>query len=336
MDGEPVRALEDDLRHVGQRLDVVQARRLIEQAAVGGMDVLGARLPHPALDGGHQRRRLAAHERAGAAHDLDIEAVAGAQDVLAQQAVLAGRLDGQVQVLHRQRVLIAHVDKALMAADRVRGDDHALDDRVRISLHQGAIHERAGVTLIAVGDDVLDVALGLAGGLPLAARRVACAPAAAQAGLLDLGDHLVGGHAGEHLAQRLVPADRDVLVNRLRVNLAAVAQDDAHLLGIEGQVFVLGDRLAARSLFVGQPLDEATLDQGLLDQLGHVGRLDACVEVAFGPHGDHRSGGTKAAAAGLDDAHFVAQAPALDLILESRDQLGRPAVAAAYQDVSAV
>ena len=54
----------------------------------------GRGLPGVAFERRDQRRLLAADERAGAFHQLDVEVEAAAQDVLAQQAVLPRLLDG--------------------------------------------------------------------------------------------------------------------------------------------------------------------------------------------------------------------------------------------------
>ena len=98
----------------------------------------GPRLAAVALDGGHQRGLLAADEGAGAHADLEVEVEAGAQDVLAQQAVLARLLDGVLEPLDGQRVLGAHVDVALVRADGVGGDGHALDDAVRVAFQHAS------------------------------------------------------------------------------------------------------------------------------------------------------------------------------------------------------
>ena len=67
---------------------------LIPQAALDGMDVLGARLAGPAFDRSHQGRGFAADERPAAAIDLDVEAEVRAEDSFAQQAQSAGFVDG--------------------------------------------------------------------------------------------------------------------------------------------------------------------------------------------------------------------------------------------------
>ena len=80
----------------------------------------------------------------------------------------------------------------MIGADGVAADQHALDDAVGVALEDGAVHERAGVALVGITDDVLLVAGLVVGGLPLHAGGEARAAAAAQAGLLHLLDD---GHA---------------------------------------------------------------------------------------------------------------------------------------------
>ena len=85
--GEPVRALQDDLRHVGIGLHVVQDGGLAEQALDGRERGTGTRLAALALDGGHQSGLLAAHKGAGAQLDVQVKAEIGAEDIFAQQGL---------------------------------------------------------------------------------------------------------------------------------------------------------------------------------------------------------------------------------------------------------
>ena len=55
----------------------------------------------------------------------------------------------------RQRIFGAAVDVALGRAHRVGGDGHALEHAVRIAFQHAAVHERAGIALVGVADDVL-------------------------------------------------------------------------------------------------------------------------------------------------------------------------------------
>ena len=106
---------------------------------------------------------------------MEVEAEVGAQDVVAQQAHLLRLGDGRFQAGDRQRVLRADVDIALVAAGGYGGDEHSLDDGVGVALHDGAVHEGAGVAFVAVAHHIL-----LPGGLetdalPLAAGGEAAA-----------------------------------------------------------------------------------------------------------------------------------------------------------------
>ena len=114
-----------------------------------------------AFDGAHEGGFFAAHECAGAHHDFDVEVEAGAEDVLAEQAVLIGLVDGLADALDGERVLGAAVDDAFVRADRAGADRHAFDDALRIAFKLGAVHECARVAFVGVAHDVLLVAGGL-------------------------------------------------------------------------------------------------------------------------------------------------------------------------------
>ena len=101
------------------------------------------------------------------------------EDAVAEQAVPLGLADRAAQALDRQRVLGAHVDVALVGADRVGGDRHALEHAVRVALQHAAVHERAGVAFVGVADHVLAGSpSALATVLHLAGREAGAAAAA--------------------------------------------------------------------------------------------------------------------------------------------------------------
>ena len=184
--GEPLRSPEDDGGDVGERLHVVEHAGLVPETLDRRERRPRTGLAALALDGAHEGGLLAADEGARAHADLEVELEVGAHDVLAQETVLAGLLDGILQTLDGQRVLGPQVDVALLRADGIGADGHALDEAVRVALQDRAVHEGAGVALVGVADDVLDVALGLAGELPLETGGEAGAAAAAQAAAQDL------------------------------------------------------------------------------------------------------------------------------------------------------
>ena len=92
-------ALEEDARHVGQRLDVVDDRRLAEQAGLHRERRLVPRLAAMPFDRVEDRGLFAADVRAGAAADLDVEGEAAAEDVRAEEAVAPGLVDRVLDAL---------------------------------------------------------------------------------------------------------------------------------------------------------------------------------------------------------------------------------------------
>ena len=154
---------------------------------------------------------------------------------VAQQAVFARLLDGAVEAAHGERVLGAHVDDAFGCAHYVGADDHALEHRMRIAFDLVAVHVSAGVALVGVADDVFGVAFGLGEEIPLVAGEEARAAASAQARGFDLLDDGVSAAVDEHLVERLVAADGDVLLDVGGADEAAIAQNDLLLAFEEGQ-----------------------------------------------------------------------------------------------------
>ena len=159
----------------------------------------------------------------------------GAHDGLAQDAGRIRVVDGVLDVVTCERVLVADIEHALFGADGERTDDHALDDGMRAAFHRRAVHERTGVTLVAVADNVLGEDVVAGGRAPFAPGGEAGAALAAQARFLNFSDDLVGRH-GKRLLQALIAAACDVVVERQRVDDADVLEHDLVLQGIVGVV----------------------------------------------------------------------------------------------------
>ena len=311
--GEPIRALQNDLRDVRVRFDVVEDGRLAEQTLDRRERRAGTRLAAVPFDGGHQRRLFAADERARAEADVKVEVETRAEDVLAQKPHLARLLNGDGEALDRDRVLCADVHIALVRADGVPRDRHRFDDGVRVALQNGAVHERAGVALVGVAADVLLFAGRIFGELPLPARGEARAAAAAQAGLGDDVDDVLRGHLGQHFAERLVAVVGDVLLDLFGVDDAAVAQRHAVLFFIEvGIVERLDVAVLADRLLIQKAGDDAALDDVLVDDFVHVLHLHLRVEGAFGVDDHDGAERAQAEAARFGDVHLVFQPLLLD------------------------
>ena len=308
MRGEPVAAVADDGGDVGEGLDVVDERRRAPEPGLGGVGGARAGLAAAALDGGHERRLLAADEGACAEPDLDLEAELGLADVGTEEAGALGLADGRLEPVHRQRVLGADVDEALVGPDRIGGDGHALQDPVGVGLQHGAVHEGPGVALVGIADDVLLLGGHLGDGGPLEPRGVAAAAAPAQPAGGHLPQDLRRGHLGEGLDHPGIAADGDVALEALRVDDAGVLQHDLLLAGEEGGIGGLAQALhrgsaeAGRDLF-GIPSADVAIQHGLGDIPGldrHQGTGGAEPHAA---HTLHLAGVTLADGAlqGLED-----------------------------------
>ncbi len=115
------------------------------------------------------------------------------------------------------------------------------------------------------------------------------------------------------MGQRLVAAKGDVLFNAMRIDPPTVMQDNALLLGIEGDVFKDRDDLLGDGVFVAQPLDDPSLDQCLFDNLGDVGRLHVDVEDTAGVDVHYRPHRAEATTPADHHLHLVFQSPSLEL-----------------------
>ena len=261
-----------------------------------------------------------------------------AHDVVAEQAVLARLPERVLEALDGERVLGAHVHVALVRADGEGADDHALDERVRVALEHRAVHERAGVALVRVAEDVLGVVVLLLGEAPLHPGGEAGAAAAAEAGGEDLFDDLLGRHRGEHLGEGLVAVAGDVLVDVERVDDARVAQHDLDLAVEERDVVHLRLRPVGAGRVAHEALDHAPLEQVFLDDLGHVVDLDVLVEDAVGVDQRHGALHAGAEAAGLDDVDLAGELARLEFFAHRLAHVegagGDAAAAGADQEVT--
>ena len=238
-------------------------------------------------------------------------------------------VDRQLQTVHRERVFRADVDEAVLGADRVRADRHRLDDRARIAFHDGAVHERTRVAFIGVADDVLLVGLDARRDLPLETGGEARTAAAADAGVQDFLNDFGRCHLREGLRKTLVARVRDVVLDGLGVDQAAVAERDTLLLRVERHLRVVVDLRLERGLHIEEALDDLVADDVLLDNLLRVLGRHLHVEHVVGHHLDDRALGAEAEAARLDDLDVGLEAGGLDLIAEVRhERLGGGGVAA--------
>ena len=336
---EPLRSLEEDLRDVGIRLNVIQNGRLLEQTSECRERRAASRLAALAFDGGHERGLFAAHECAGAEADLKVEIKAGIEDIFAKQAILSRLVDGNLETVNRDGVLCTDVDVALRCADGVTGDSHGFDDAVRVAFQNGTVHECARVALVGVTTYIFLIGIVCRCEFPLKTGGEACTATTAEAGIEHgLNDLLGRDLLRENLADCLIAVERDVLIDLLRVDHAAVAQCDTHLLCVErGLVKGFCSVFVNDRLLVEQAANDTSLEQVLFNNFRDIFRGDAAIERALRVYDHDRAECAQAEAAGTNNVDFLIQTFGADFLLQLFNDLfavrGRAARTAADQNI---
>ncbi len=179
-----------------------------------------------ALERVEQARLLAADVGARSAVQDEAERVIGAEDRRAEVARLRRLGDRRLEDVGLMRVLAADVDEGAADLRAVGRDDDALDQHVRVLLHQLAVLERAGLGLVGIADQVLvDVAVGQE--RRLLAHLEAGAAAAADARVHDRGQHVLAGHASA--LRRLLVAPAPLIdLERVQPGLVDAFEQDLH------------------------------------------------------------------------------------------------------------
>ncbi len=137
-----------------------------------------------------------------------------------------GRLaDRGLEALDGRGPVATHRDDRLAGADRVGGDDRALDHQVRVALGQCPIAERARIGGHQVGDHDLAIGRRATGDAPLGRGREARTATTTEPGGLDLADHPLRRQLRDRALQAGVPAVVAVAGEARRVDPADVGQD---------------------------------------------------------------------------------------------------------------
>src|ERR1700722_3154321 len=125
---EPLAAARDDVRHVAERLNVVDDSRLTVETLDCGKRRLEPRLTAEPFERLDERRLLAADVCAGTAVHDDVAVEAAAEDVLADVARRPRLLDRALEEQALIVVLAADVDEGRVHLERIRRDQQALDE----------------------------------------------------------------------------------------------------------------------------------------------------------------------------------------------------------------
>ena len=227
--GKPRRPAAQDRRRGGDRLHVVHRRRAAIEADIGGKRRLQPRHALLALERLQQPGLLAADIGAGAMMDVEIERPA-VNVVLADQPRLIGLIDCGLQALALQEVFAAHIDVAGVGAHRERGEQAALDQRMRVVAHDLAVLAGARLRFVSVDHEIgWARRIGRLGHeRPFEPGRETRAAAPAQAGGLHLVDDPVASLVDQRLG--VVPAAAGARAFQAEIAEAVEIGEDAVLV----------------------------------------------------------------------------------------------------------
>ena len=198
---------------------------------------------------------------------------------------------------------------------------HAFQDPVGISLQEAAVHVGPGIALVGVADDVFH-GVGLFPGLvPLQGGGEPGAAAAPQAGGLDFGDDSLRAVFSQGLEKGGIPADREVVVDRGRVDEGVVAEDLPLLLGVEGDVLFVFGQFARGRIPEKEGRHRLLFPDGFGDDGPGVLRVDFLVEQVVGLNDDVRFGLAVPVAPGDPDGHLLVELGFLERGPEGVDDL---------------
>ena len=222
---EPVRAVQDDGRDVGQGLDVVDDRRRTEKPDDGRERGLEPRMSPLAFQGLEQGRLFAADVGPRAAVDEDVEVEPRPEDVFPQEVLQAGVGDGRLQPPGDGFIFAADVDIRRVDAHGVRGDDDPLEEKVGIVEHDIAVLERPRLPLVGVDAQIPGTGQVLRDEPPLDAGRESRPAPAAEIRRLHFAQDLGGRHL-QGLADGRVAAPAQVNAQVVEVGRAEVPGED--------------------------------------------------------------------------------------------------------------
>src|ERR1700728_3860271 len=227
--GEPLAAVADDGGNVGEGFDVVDERGIAPQAGDSRIGRPRTGWSALAFDGGNQRCFFAADKGTGAETNVDVEVEGGFADSVAEEPAAARLTQSDGKPLDGERIFRADIDVAFGRADGVGRDGHAFNDALRIALEHAAIHERAGIALVAIADDIFLGAFDFGDVVPLEAGWITAASTAAETAFGDLLDHRGRVHVGEGFHEPFVAAARDVFVDLFGIDVAGILENDVGL-----------------------------------------------------------------------------------------------------------
>ncbi len=313
--GEPFGAPLHDHRDIGPGFDIVQHGGFVPVPELHVVYVFGSRFSHSAGHRRHQRSGFTADKRSGSPMDVDIEIESGSEDVVAQQPVTPGVVDGFVEPDECQGIFLPDIDEPFVAPNSKCADDHPLQNRVGIGFDDAPVHKCTGISFIGVADHVTDFLPALrsgSGGLPFHTGGESAASATAYSGSDDLADHILGWHRCQDGPERLISIPGDIVIDVFRIDQSFIPQSDQLLFAEKADLIHRGIDSAGDGIPIHQTFHGISADQMAVDDLRDVGFADLLIENAIGLRDHDRTFGAESIAAGAHNQNLRIQSPIAD------------------------
>ena len=251
--GVLVTAHADDVFHMAERLNIVDDRRAhVETERGREIRRLDARVRTLAFEGFDQTRFLAADVSTGTTVDIQFKVKARTENVFADEIFRARLFDRTLYDKRRFGKLLTQVNVSRVRADSKGGDDHALNELMRILMKDVTILEGSRLGLVAIANQIHWLSVVRRNEGPLHSRRKSRTTPAAQAGFFHLFDDVLRRHR-HRLAQIFIPAVAHVAVNRRIPSLAIdILEDEPVLAGV--RLLGVGDHAGGRKLSHDGPM----------------------------------------------------------------------------------
>jgi len=200
----PVDAAGENLRDVGESLDVVDGGGLLKETGLAGEGGLVAGLGAMAFDGFEERAFFAADVAAGADEHFEVKIEVAAKNFFAENTRLGATTNFFSEDLFLERIFVADIEDAFFCAGNESGDDHAFGDEMREMAEDETVLDGAGLALVGVADDVFHRIGLLADEIPLHPSGESGAAHAAELGFFENGENGVEIASGDQLAESAV------------------------------------------------------------------------------------------------------------------------------------
>jgi hypothetical protein len=143
-----------DVRDRGDRLHIVDDGRGTERTLHCGKRRFQAGLTAPAFERVQQGGLFAADIGTRPDMDVDVNWMRDTERLLANKPALERFIDRGLEATHGRHELTADVDITDVCPNRAHGHGTALDQAMRVQLHDRAVFERARLTLVGIDDEI--------------------------------------------------------------------------------------------------------------------------------------------------------------------------------------